>query len=50
MGALPKWVANKPIILDVEDITTSTMTRNNKKYNYLKFRKFLQIFLSSRLH
>ena len=27
---LPKWVTKKPVISDVEYLTTSTMNRNNK--------------------
>ena len=28
---LPEWVSRKPVVLDTKDLTTATMTRNNKK-------------------
>ena len=31
---LPKWVTKKPVVSDIKDLTTSTMTRNNKKYKW----------------
>ena len=31
---LPEWVTKKHIVSDTKDMTTSTMTRNNKKYKW----------------
>ena len=29
---LPEWVTKNPVVSGTKDLTTSTMTRNNKKY------------------
>ena len=31
---LPEWVTNNPVLLDIKDLTTVTMTRNDKNYNW----------------
>ena len=31
MNELPEWVTRKLVVLDTKDLTTATMTRNNKK-------------------
>ena len=28
---LPEWVTNKPVVSDIKDLKTATMTRNDKK-------------------
>ena len=32
INKLPEWVTRNPVVSDTKDLTTSTMTRNNKKY------------------
>ena len=32
INELPKWVTRKPVDSDTKDLTTSTMNRNDKKY------------------
>ena len=32
INELPEWVTRKPVVSDTKDLTTSTMTRNNKNY------------------
>ena len=34
MNELPEWVTTKPVDSDNQDLTTSTMTRNDKKYKW----------------
>ena len=34
---LPEWVTKKPILSDTKDLTTSTMTHNNKKYKWCTY-------------
>ena len=34
INELPEWVTRKPVVSDTKDLTTSTMTRNNKKYKW----------------
>ena len=31
---LPEWVTKKPVVSDIKDLTTSTITRNKKKYKW----------------
>ena len=31
---LPEWVTRKPVVSDTKDLTTVTMTRNEKKYKW----------------
>ena len=34
INELPEWVTRKPVDSDTKDLTTATMTRNNKKYKW----------------
>ena len=34
MNELPEWVTTKPVDSDNKDLTTATMTRNDKKYKW----------------
>ena len=34
INKLPKWVTTKPVDSDNKDLTTATMTRNDKKYKW----------------
>ena len=34
MNELPEWVTRKPVDSDNKDLTTATMTRNDKKYKW----------------
>ena len=31
---IPEWVTNKPVVSDTKDLTTTTMTQNNKNYKW----------------
>ena len=34
INELPKWVTRKPVVSDTKNLTTATMTRNDKKYKW----------------
>ena len=34
INEIPAWVTREPVDSDTKDLTTATMTRNNKKYNW----------------
>ena len=34
INEIPEWVTRKPVDSDTKDLTTATMTHNDKKYNW----------------